>query len=46
MHYKSTLSKTFTVIIALFSLTACATIKGMGEDIERAGEAVQEAAES
>jgi len=33
------------ILIALtaISLTACNTIRGMGQDVERAGEAVQDA---
>lgn len=35
------------ILIALtaLSLTACNTIRGMGQDVERAGEAVQDAAD-
>ncbi|MBU3261532.1 MULTISPECIES: entericidin A/B family lipoprotein [Roseovarius] len=32
-------------LIALAAVTACETVKGAGQDIENAGEAVSEAAE-
>jgi predicted small secreted protein len=31
--------------LAAFSITACETVEGAGKDIEKAGEAVQDAAE-
>lgn len=33
--------KFLTILLVLFSLSACNTIDGMGKDIEKAGEAVQ-----
>jgi predicted small secreted protein len=33
--------KFFSVLLILFSLSACNTIEGMGKDLEKAGEAVQ-----
>jgi entericidin B len=35
----------FGIIAFAFGLTACNTIKGMGQDVERGGEKVQGAAE-
>ncbi len=34
-----------TLLSASFALTACETLDGAGRDIEKAGEAVQDAAE-
>ncbi len=31
----------FSILLILFSLSACNTIDGMGKDLEKAGEAVQ-----
>ncbi len=36
---------TFTVLVGLSVLTACNTVEGAGEDIESAGNAVQDAAD-
>lgn len=36
---------TFLSVIAMISLTACETAKGVGRDIQNAGEAVTETAE-
>lgn len=39
--------KTIVIILATcFTLAACNTVRGVGEDVERGGEAIQEAAES
>lgn len=35
-----------TLILALTTLTACATIEGAGQDISEAGDAISEAARS
>jgi predicted small secreted protein len=32
-------------VLSAFSLTACNTVEGAGRDVERAGEAVQDAAD-
>ena len=34
--------KKFMIIMALFAVSACNTIEGAGEDIEKGGEKVQE----
>jgi predicted small secreted protein len=39
-----TMLKISALLIALVTLTACETAKGIGRDVEDAGEAVQEAA--
>lgn len=41
-------SRLKVIVFAVFSMTlaACATVEGMGEDIEEAGEEIQEASES
>ena len=31
----------FTIVVLAFTLTACNTIKGVGKDIEKGGEAIQ-----
>jgi len=36
--------RTFFVGLSLLALTACETAKGAGKDIEKAGDAIQEAA--
>ncbi len=37
--------RAFMIVLALFTLTACETAKGAGKDIEKAGDAIQGAAE-
>jgi predicted small secreted protein len=36
----------FLVVLIIFSFTGCATIEGAGEDIETAGEEIQDAADN
>lgn len=35
----------FSILLFVFGLTACNTMKGFGQDVERGGEKVQGAAE-
>lgn len=34
------------IMASMFALSACNTVEGMGKDVERGGEKVQDAAES
>ncbi|WP_100656431.1 entericidin A/B family lipoprotein [Alteromonas flava] len=48
MLQSNSFTKTKLAVLIFFistALSACATMKGFGEDVEAAGEAVQEAAE-
>ena len=40
--WRNGLALTFAAFMALFSLTGCETTEGMGEDLENAGEEVDE----
>ncbi|EEE38288.1 Entericidin EcnA/B family protein [Rhodobacteraceae bacterium KLH11] len=37
--------RAFLIGLALFTLTACETVKGAGKDIEKGGDAIQNAAQ-
>jgi entericidin A len=41
---KRTLPRSLACLIVLLSLAACNTVAGIGKDVERAGEKVQDAA--
>jgi entericidin B len=43
--YYAKIKSMITVLILSSALGACATMEGAGEDIEKAGEAIQDAAE-
>jgi entericidin B len=43
--YYTKVKSMITVLILSSALGACATMEGAGEDIEKAGEAIQDAAE-
>ena len=39
------LLQTCLVVLAVFALAACNTVRGMGQDIKKAGEKVEDAAD-
>ncbi len=42
---KKAIALSFALLMAVGALTGCNTIEGAGEDVERGGQAVQDAAE-
>ncbi len=44
-RYYSRLKAILTILLLSSALGACATIEGAGKDLEKAGEAIQDAAE-
>ncbi|BDX08456.1 entericidin A/B family lipoprotein [Planctobacterium marinum] len=46
MKQNINLKSLLLLLFVIGSMSGCATVKGIGEDVEAAGEAVQEAAES
>lgn len=46
MKQQSNIFKAFFCSLLLFTAVGCATIEGAGEDVESAGEAIQDAADN
>ena len=39
------MSKIIAMVICVFTLASCNTVKGVGKDVEKAGEAIQKSTE-
>lgn len=45
VSYKKRFALLLTLVLSSFFMTACNTVKGAGQDVENAGDAVEDAAD-